>query len=209
MPFEKRDVRLYILKSQVWHGWEKTSENIMLSQQHWGEKLEKVSPQPHLSPLRKASPQPHFQGMPSPWKMSGQGCRNGRGPQMPIDVSCPHGDDSCGAYHHCMTRLVYGWHQRGFGMPWTATCYPAFQNELSARCQKSPLPGYVSSHWTLLPWCNMRQGDSAFHPCRISAPGCCLSALARCCCTSASAAAQRSVRCAFLSHSSNRDCKQV
>lgn len=30
-PCEKRDVRLYALKSQVWHGWEKTSENIMVS----------------------------------------------------------------------------------------------------------------------------------------------------------------------------------
>lgn len=60
-----------------------------------------------------------------------------------------------------------------------------------AQCQMSPLPECVSSHWTSgwMPMCSMRQGDNAFYPCRVNAPGCWLSA---------SAAAQRSVRCALL-----------
>lgn len=110
------------------------------------------------------------------------------------DASCPHQDATCGAHHPT------GW--PALWMPGTRGnlgCHELQHAILLFR--KSSLPECVSSHWTSgwMPMCSMRQGDNAFYPCRVNAPGCCLSVLARCCCTSASAAArQTSVRCALL-----------
>lgn len=111
------------------------------------EKLEKTSPRPHFSPLGKAAPQPHFQGRPSPWKMLVQSCRNGRGPQMPIDVSCPHGDATCAAYH--TTGWPCGWLvPEGIWDAMNCNMLSCFLKWAQCQMPKSPLPGCVSSHWT-------------------------------------------------------------
>lgn len=78
--------------------------------------------------------------------------------------------------------------------PWNLGCHELQQALLLFR--KSSVPDeslarvcVISLNFRWMPMCSMRQGDNAFYPCRVNAPGCWLSA---------SAAAQRSVRCALL-----------
>lgn len=130
-----------------------------------------------------------------------RGCRNGRGPQMPIDVPCPHGDDTCGACH------LTGWPPLWMaGTSGDLVCHELQHAVLLFKMSSVPDARRVPCQGM----CNLTELQDALvqHNMQVNAPGCCLSALARYCCISASAAAQRSVRCALLSHSSNRDCNK-